>query len=214
MKEQLRQYIFNLLEDVASTDTHFVLLAILLVAFVIVLDAISRFARQERKKAGLNDETPPSERKSLQVKKYISEMQLLSGTPDALISEDGFIIPIERKPLAKKIRDRYIAQLLVYMRLVEEFEGKKPPYGYLVLGPKSRRIKIYNTEKRQAWLQKMIDEMQAVLHNEAQAKAIPLKQKCEACNVRHSCSHCLRVDEPEISEPSAALIECQTSPGK
>jgi CRISPR/Cas system-associated exonuclease Cas4 (RecB family) len=121
------------------------------------------------------------------VRNYISEIQGLAGKPDALISEGGFIIPIERKPLARKVRDRYIAQLLVYMRLIEEFEGKKPPYGYLILGPNCRRFKIENSPDRQAWLQRLIDEMRGVLAGQATTPT-PHPKKCRKCDVRHACA--------------------------
>ena len=183
-------YLYELLKDIAATDVNVVLLAVLLVALVIVLDAVSKYAQQERKKAGFDDKGAAksvSECESGPVRRYVSDMQLLAGTPDALISEGGYIIPVERKPLAKKLRDRHVAQLLVYMRLVEEFEGKKPPYGYLVLGSKSRRIKVSNSDERQAWLQKIIDEMQQILNKNAKAVPEPSASKCKACNVRHRC---------------------------
>lgn len=191
MKEEIRTYIIDLLYDIASTDSQIVLLAILLVAIVIVLDAVSKFAKKERQRTGIDSKTSSIEnyeKSSIPVKRYVSDMQQLSGTPDAIISENGYIIPIERKPLAKKIRDRYVAQLLVYMRLIEEFEGKKPPYGYLVLGPNCRRVKIYNSEARQRWLQKYIDEMLAILEETAESIPQPHYRKCRKCNVRNNCS--------------------------
>lgn len=191
MKQEIRDYIFNLLSDIAGADTQLVLLLILIVTTLIVIDAVSSFARAKRKETGISAKSGTVSidgSKTLPVRKYVSEMQGLAGVPDALISEDGHIIPVERKPLARKIRDRYVAQLLVYMRLVEEFEGKKPPYGYLILGPNCRRFKIENTPERQAWLQKMIDEMREVLAG-SPTKPTPHPAKCKKCSVRESCSH-------------------------
>ncbi len=204
MREQVRDYLLKLLTDIAATDTHIVLLAILLVATVIVLDAVSKFAREERKKAGFDDKRSSAalrEPGALTLKRYMSDIQRLAGTPDALISEGGYIIPVERKPLGKKVRDRYVAQLLVYMRLVEEFEGKKPPYGYLVLGSNSRRVKIYNTEERQAWLQQIIDEMHEILEGKSCAIPKPDSHKCKKCSVRHSCSS--RIESPRQLQETA-----------
>lgn len=194
MKEQISKYITELLYDIAATDSQIVLLAVLLVATVIVLDAISALAKRKRKETGIEKKEPDLKAsivglKSLPVRDYISDMQKLSGRPDALISEDGYIIPIERKPLSNKIRDRYVAQLLVYMRLVEEFEGKKPPYGYLILGTNCRKVRISNSAQRQAWLQKYLDEMHAILNEEAQAVPAPHPIKCRKCAVRQSCHH-------------------------
>src|SRR5690606_19339167 len=137
---------------------------------------------------------------------YVSEIQGLAGKPDAIIIENGYFIPIERKPLARKIRDRHVAQLLVYMRLVEEFEGKKPPYGYLILGENCRRVKIPNSEGRQAWLQRYIDEMCAALEEGQPVIPEPHPRKCSKCVVRESCayrSELVQVGRHSSAEPSA-----------
>lgn len=190
MRAWLAEALVRFFYDVATIDTRIVLLVVLIVMSVIVLDAVFARASEGEKEVGL---TPGAVTvsidgsKTLPVRNYVSEMQGLAGKPDALISENGYIIPVERKPLAKKIRDRYVAQLLVYMRLVEEFEGKKPPYGYLILGPNCRRFKIENSDERQAWLQKMLDEMREVL-NGAPAKPAPHPKKCRKCHVAEHCA--------------------------
>jgi CRISPR/Cas system-associated exonuclease Cas4 (RecB family) len=181
MNEQIHAYLFKLLKDIAATDTEIVLFAIILVATVIVLDAVSAFAKKQRGATGIEDHKAGTRMERIDsrpVKDYVSDMQGLAGKPDALISENGWIIPVERKPLARKIRDRYVAQLLVYMRLVEEFEGKKPPYGYLILGANCRRVKIANSPGRQAWLQGYIDQMRRVLEQNEQPRPAPFPQKC------------------------------------
>jgi CRISPR/Cas system-associated exonuclease Cas4 (RecB family) len=96
------------------------------------------------------------------------------------------LIPVERKPLAKKLRDRYVAQLLVYMRLVEEFEGTRPSKGYLLLGPECRRITIENSEARQRWLGTLLEQMRRVLDG-GEARATPHPAKCSKCDVRSRC---------------------------
>lgn len=212
MREEIKQYILDLLVDIAQVDTHLVLLAVLIVCTVIVIDAISLFARGKRKETGtdLKSVTVSIEgNKTIPVRNYISHIQGLAGRPDALIIEDGNFIPVERKPLAKKIRDRHVAQVLVYMRLVEEFEGKKPPYGYLILGPTCRRFKIMNSDNRQAWLQKMLDEMRAILEQNAAVRPAPQLQKCRKCPVRNSCSH--KIDDtqqiPSQNVPQSRLAK-------
>jgi CRISPR/Cas system-associated exonuclease Cas4 (RecB family) len=191
MQEKIFSYIGGLLEDIAALDPQLILFALIVVCAVIVLDRISLSASKKRKDSGLETRSTVTVSmdgsKTLPLRHYVSEMQRLAGRPDALISENGFIIPVERKPLANKIRDRYVAQLLVYMRLVEEFEGKKPPYGYLILGPNCRKFKIENSPERQAWLQRMIDEMQAILAG-APARPTPHPRKCNKCDVRDACS--------------------------
>lgn len=120
-------------------------------------------------------------------REYISTIQGLAGKPDALVQEDGDILPVERKPLAKKLRDRYVAQLLVYMRLVEEFEGRRPPKGYLLLGPDCRRMTVENSESKQKWLGTLLEQMRKVLDG-GEARPAPHPAKCSKCDVRHRCA--------------------------
>ncbi len=119
-------------------------------------------------------------------REYVSKSQGLAGKPDAIVREQVYIIPVERKPLAKKLRDRYVVQLLVYMRLVEEFEGIRPPHGYLLLGPSCRRIKVVNSESKQQWLDSLLGEMRQILQG-SEPKAAPHPKKCGKCEVREMC---------------------------
>lgn len=197
----LEMYILDLAADLANADSNLVLLSIIVVASAIVIDGVSLAVKKKKKETGLERGAVTvaiEGAKSLTVRDYVSEMQGLAGRPDALISEDGFIIPVERKPLARKLRDRYVAQLLVYMRLVEEFEGKKPPYGYLILGPNCRKIKIENSPERQAWLQRILDEMRTVIEGKA-ALANPHPKKCAKCDVREQCSYAAAAPVPKAA---------------
>ncbi len=182
----------SIIVDLSKLDSSIVLAVVLLVMIIIVLDAISMYAAKKRQSIGfesMKDAIKNSSEKTSPRggKYYVSDKQLLSGSPDAVINEDGFFIPIMRKPMAKKIKDRHTAQMLVYMRLIEEFEGKKPPYGYLILGEKCRRVKIYNSEERQEWLQSMLDKMHKILEENEEAEAKPQPGKCHSCHVRSSC---------------------------
>ena len=187
--QTITAYFTKLIKDLSALDTDLIILAILIVCAFVVLDGVRIFAIKKQSETGIPTPIPPVSvdgSTMLPVREYLSEMQGLAGRPDALISENGFIIPVERKPLSHKLRDRYVAQLLVYMRLVEEFEGKKPPYGYLILGPKCKKFKIINSEEKQAWLQKMIEEMREVVRG-SPAKPDPHPRKCARCDVRGSC---------------------------
>lgn len=190
MKEVLAHHLIDTLYAIASIDIDIVVAVVLLVVSVIVIDAVSMYTRKLQKESGIDGSMRPLSidgSKTLPVRNYVSDMQGIAGRPDALVIENGFIIPVERKPLARKIHDRYVAQLLIYMRLVEEFEGKKPPYGYLILGPNARRFQIENSPERQAWLQKMLDEMREILGGK-NATPTPLLRKCNRCEVRDFCS--------------------------
>ena len=190
--EDFRVFFIQVLYDIANTDAEIALFFLISIAGVMVLDSISVFTRRKKRTTGIearDSKQLVSNVTSISPKKYVSHAQGIAGTPDALIIEDGFVIPLERKPMARKIRDRYVAQLLVYMRLVEEFEGKKPPYGYLILGKNCRRVRIYNTPKRQKWLQDILDEMRDILNERSVAKPSPFPAKCHRCSMRSHCAH-------------------------
>ncbi|NDC37226.1 MAG: Dna2/Cas4 domain-containing protein [Proteobacteria bacterium] len=179
-----------LVTNASNFDLEEILLCVLLLAFLLVLEFFIRSLETKRVESGLSKRASAVSvdgGHTHAVREYISDIQGLAGRPDAVISEHGYLIPVERKPLARKLRDRYVAQLLVYMRLIEEFEGKRPPYGYLILGPKCRKVKILNSPERQAWLQNILDDMRGILEG---AAAVPSPQptKCEKCDVREFCS--------------------------
>jgi CRISPR-associated protein Cas4 len=179
-----------------SVKNHALQLSLLVITVFLVIATFVKAANTRRKETGFipTDTAVSIEGSStLPAREYISETLGLAGKPDALIREDGVVLPVEVKPLAKKLRDRYVAQLLVYMRLVEEFEGQRPSHGYLFLGPKCRRVRVENTQARQDWLDDMLKDMREVLDG-APAKPTPHPVKCSKCDVRHRCS--FRADPP------------------
>ena len=167
-----------------------ILLILLVLGLIIFIwDMLERHRKSVMRTAGLREGTVPIAVRgssSLPSKQYYSPKLGLSSRPDALVVEDGFVIPVDRKPMGKKVRDRHIAQLLVHMRLVEESEGKSPPYGMLLLGTGPRTIRIKNSAERQRWLDTIIDEMHAI---EGGIPAVPAPKyhKCRSCDVRSSC---------------------------
>jgi len=206
--DQLFQFFSDFFTEVRELDSNLILLVVLLSVAVLVLDRVRMVIVQLRKQSGFEKKTVTvaiDGSKEHPAKTYISDIQGLAGRPDGVIVEQGFFIPIERKPLSKKIRDRHVAQLLVYMRLIEEFEGKKPPYGYLILGRNSRKVKIYNSTKRQRWLQQKLDQMREILERKAMAIPSPHPRKCAKCSVRMVCHH--RVDTQ--SAPNSSIDQKQ-----
>ena len=190
MKEAAQEFVLDLIYDLTSADSQLALFLMILVCAAIVVDAVSFAIKNKEKESGIEKAATAMEidgSNLMPARNYISDAQGIAGRPDAVIKEKGNFIPVEYKPLAKKIRDRYVAQLLVYMRLIEEFEGKRPPYGYLILGKNKRRVRIENTEKKQEWLQGLLDEMRAHLENGEALKATPHPKKCNRCPVKNDC---------------------------
>ncbi len=124
-------------------------------------------------------------------KEYRSEKLGLISKPDALLKEEHSIIPIDVKPMTDKVRDRHVVALLVHMQLIEEKEGKRPPYGILLMGEKRRQVKIKNTEEKQRWLDSLLDEMRAICDG-VPAVPAPSKFKCQNCDVHKICQHCFQ----------------------
>jgi CRISPR/Cas system-associated exonuclease Cas4 (RecB family) len=191
MSEWWQIEITEALQQVRLIDAHYLLYSMLVISTFIVVNDVLRAIKKRETRTGLNTsksfELTIDGSKRHQVKTYISEIQGISGRPDAVILENGFFIPVERKPIGNKVRDRHIAQLLVYMRLIEEFEGKKPPYGYLIIGKSARKVKIYNTPERQNWLSIQLDEMKQIVADKTKAVAQPQKNKCAHCKVQDHC---------------------------
>ena len=168
----MRTWAEEVLEKALVSDTHLILFGMLVVVAAIVLDAITKVAAIRRKQTGLQFAQIKSAlpgKKWLEVKNYVSPKLHLAGKPDGLLAEDGFVIPVEFKPLGKKVRDRYITQILVYLALIEEATGKAPPYGYLILGSRSKQIKIYNNPKKQEAIKVQIKNMLAITDEKAQS---------------------------------------------
>ena len=176
--------------EALDQDSNFFWLVSILIVLFIILDAFSALAKSKRKLAGVEPEIKnvlfPSDIFKA-TRKYQSEIQQLESQPDAILVENGYLIPVDRKLFSNKVRDRYIVEILVHMRLIEEFEGKKPPYGYLILGKNSRRVKISNTEKRQQWLDQLIFEINSIRDGHERAVPEPHPRKCPRCNVLEYC---------------------------
>jgi CRISPR-associated protein Cas4 len=172
-----------------SMRSHGLQWIVLTAAALLVIRSFGKAAKTRRRATGFraSEKTISIEgSETLPSREYVSIKQGLAGKPDALISENGCVIPVEMKPLAKKLRDRYAAQLLVYMRLIEEFEGVRPTHGYLMLGPSHRRVKVENSFQRQQWIEGLIQEMRAIIDG-TPAKPSPHEVKCAKCDVRHRC---------------------------
>ena len=189
----LNQLFFNaesLVKQASEVSQSLFILVILLFSVAIVADAVIGRIQKMRKLTGISRHMVIKSLdagKFILSKEYISPKLGLAGKPDAIVLENKFYIPIERKAFGKRPRDRDIAQLLVYLRLVEECEGIRPPHGYIIMGPNAQRFKIDNTEARQIWLSGILDKMREII-NGGECHPDPHPKKCPKCTVSSRCN--------------------------
>ena len=162
---------------------------IILGVIIFVWDLLMRQSSQLQAAGGLGEK---SELIALQgssvvpAREYRSTKLKLSSQPHGVIKEGGALIPVDVIPSSKKVRDRHVVQTLVHMRLIEELEGKRPPYGVLILGKDQRNVRIKNTDEKQRWLDTLLDEMRSIVDG-VPAVPKPTFYKCRGCDVRDVC---------------------------
>jgi CRISPR-associated exonuclease Cas4 len=117
----------------------------------------------------------------------VSRRYGLTGRPDRIVQVGRHYIPEEKKP-GLKVYDSYRAQLGVYLLLVEEHYGVRPPYGVLVLGD-GRRVKIAHSEALRGWVLAMAERIRQ--HRQQLGVALPPPpnpRHCLGCGQRSHCA--------------------------
>jgi len=174
-----------------SVPTEIALLLLILGLLIFMWDLFDRRSRSLNKSSGLAEKTSLISIKgstSLPPREFISEKLRLKSKPDALSLEKGFLIPIDVKPSSKKIRDRHKIKMFMHMKLIEEVEGKKPPYGIILLGKGQVEMRIENSNDKQIWLDAILSEMRSIAGG-IPAAPTPRKTKCKQCDVAEFCKH-------------------------
>jgi CRISPR/Cas system-associated exonuclease Cas4 (RecB family) len=174
-----------------SVPTEIVLLLLILGLIIFMWDLFERRSSSIRKEAGLEEKTELISLRGgtcLPSKECFSPSLGLTSKPDALIKEEGYVIPVDVKPMTNKVRDRHVIALFAHMRLIEETEGKRPPYGILLMGEKRRRVKIKNSEEKQRWLDALLEEMRSICDG-VPAVPAPSTYKCRSCDVHGICKY-------------------------
>ncbi len=175
------------------------ILYLLLVLGLIIFmwDLFDRRSKSIQKDSGLGEKAETiSVRGSSQLpeKDYESKSLGLRSKPQAVVREEAHLVPVDIYPLAKKVHDRHVVPLFIHMRLMEEVDGERPPYGLLLMGEEQRRVKIINSEDKQRWVETLIDEMHSILDG-VPAVPTPSKYKCMRCDVRGICKFSLSKDQ-------------------
>lgn len=110
----------------------------------------------------------------------------LTGRPDRVVEEGGVPIPEEWKS-ARRVHDSHRAQLGVYLILIEEVTGIRPPHGYVVMGD-GQRHRVENTAELRARVLAIAEQIRAARRD--LAEIIQVRQpasKCRGCGVREAC---------------------------
>lgn len=111
----------------------------------------------------------------------------LVGKPDRIVLRRGHIIPEEKKS-GVEAYPNYTAQLVAYLVLIEECFGKRPPYGFLVLGT-GERHKIKNTEALRNKVEATAGAIRAARTNLQKPLAgADHPKKCKHCGARRYCT--------------------------
>lgn len=192
------------------------ILSLLLVLGLIIFmwDLFDRRSQKIRRESGLGESTETLSIRgssSLPTRTYVSPELGLSSRPDALVKEGDQLIPVDLHPTATKVRDRHVISLLVHMRLVEQFEGARPPHGLLLLGKEQRQVRIKNADEKQRWLEALMDEMHSIMEG-VPAVPAPSRYKCKSCDVRKLCAHSMYSETFETRSKNGSGKDRKQSP--
>jgi CRISPR-associated exonuclease Cas4 len=111
----------------------------------------------------------------------------LTGKPDYLLEQRGRSIPVEVKPgrTATTPYDSDLMQLAAYCLLLEETQGRAPPYGLLRYAQKTFRLK-YTPALREELLE-IIAEMRDLLAAADAERSHDDPRRCSGCGFREIC---------------------------
>lgn len=110
----------------------------------------------------------------------------LAGRPDRIVLAGGIPIPEEWKS-STRVYDSHRAQMGVYLILVEEDTGIRPPHGFIVLS-NGHRERVNNTPELRSWVLKIAAQIRSAKRQlDREIQANQPAGKCRACGVRGSC---------------------------
>ncbi len=113
----------------------------------------------------------------------------LRGLPDLVLRIEDELIPVEVKTgrVPRGPLFSHILQLAAYCLLIEERQGRPPPYGVLQYGKHVRHEIDYNDELKWTLVNKLIEMRQIMRTGEAHRNH-RRPGKCASCSRREGCS--------------------------
>ncbi len=113
----------------------------------------------------------------------------LRGMPDVVLRVEDELIPVEVKTgrVPKGPLFSHILQLAAYCLLIEERQGRPPPYGVLQYGKHVRHEIDYNDELKWTLVNKLIEMRQAIRTGDVHRNH-RRPGKCASCSRREGCA--------------------------
>jgi CRISPR-associated exonuclease Cas4 len=113
----------------------------------------------------------------------------LRGLPDVVLRVEDELIPVEVKTgrVPRGPLFSHILQLAAYCLLIEERQGRPPPYGVLQYGKHVRHEIDYNDELKWTLVNKLIEMRQIIRTGEAHRNH-RRPGKCASCSRREGCA--------------------------
>lgn len=124
-------------------------------------------------------------------KPLYSDRYRLTGTPDYIVETNRGRVPVEVKPgrTEAEPHESHLLQVLAYCLLIEESEGKRPPYGLLKYSADTFRVD-YNSDTR-AYLLSVLEEMRHAAEEPEVHRSHEIAGRCRACAYREVCGEAL-----------------------
>ncbi len=116
----------------------------------------------------------------------------LTGTPDYIVETGEGLVPVEVKPSRTDTepRESHLLQVLAYCLLLEEQEGKRPPYGLLRYSTETFKVD-YNVRTRQHIIS-AIAEMREAAEQQEIHRSHDVPAKCRMCSYHTVCDEALQ----------------------
>lgn len=120
-------------------------------------------------------------------KVFFSQQYGLAGKPDALIKEDGMLIPVEIKGMAapETPYHGHVMQLTAYCLLIEEANKIPPAYG--ILSYRDKEFKIPYTINRKESLLRLMDTIRMDDAEDFIPPVSKTSRKCTHCGYNSYC---------------------------
>jgi len=175
---------FKIIKNNGEIPFELAALLFLLGLLIFIWDLFDRKMKKINLNQGLSEKVEVLTIKgSKQIETTLLSNDFLESRPDALITENKKIIPVDINPSTLKLRDRHKIRMYLHFKLMED---KMPPYGIIIIGKDKEHHKIENLSDKQIWLNSLISEIESIKSG-IPAMATPSKSKCANCDVNQSC---------------------------